>query len=627
MLDIIKNATNSRLARFFLAILLLCFILLWGMPQPNIKRERDLITSGKSTTTIDDYYLTLVDQSSRLALAYRLGRLFTPDEMQQYQIPTFVFNQLQQDTLLNEQARKMKISLSKDAIARAISADNMFQENGIFNKALFFGYLQQLRINENNFLDYYVQKEKRNQILSASLTGIKAPDTFHKALALYQGESRIADFFIIDLKEKVAAPTQEILQEWFETHKNEFRTPEYRTVSLLSMKLADFIKPADISVDEAKAYYAQNSSRFITPEKRIIEELRFPTREAADNAAQKIAEGVNFEDLVKAEKKTLDDIKKGPFAKNELPNYLASEVFELKHGQVSAVINDLQGPVIIRIAHITPSNPIPFKDAEQDIRQILAQNRAADYVRKSYTEIENARFEGASLKELSKQYELSLRTVTLDKAGKIIGGTDITDLPQKDILLNAIYQANEGSDFDPLPLQGGGYLWYRIDEIIPARNQTLEETEQAAVSQWTDEEIQRLLDKKAEDIFKQLSEGKSFISLIHELGVTQQTTPALRRRDSFKTFGTAGVKALFSGPKNHYGIIKTPMAKNRIIYQIKEVIAPGDTSADIPSADTRESINMMVKEDVMMEMLKAANKEHPLTINGANYNQIFNALQ
>ncbi|WP_208435253.1 peptidyl-prolyl cis-trans isomerase [Bartonella phoceensis] len=629
MLDIIRNATNSWFSRIFLAILLLCFIILWGIPQLHTKSERDLITSGKSTITVDDYRLTLADQSARLALASHLGRMFTPNEIQQYKIPAFVFNKLQQNILFDEQTRKMKISLSKDAIARILSADNMFQTNGVFDQNLFHNYLQRLRISENNFLDYYTQQEKRNQLIAASLSGMKAPDLFYKALALYQGETRTADYLLIDLKDKeiISDPDQETLQKWFETHKNEFRTPEYRTVSLLSMTLAEIIKPADISVDEMKAYYTQNASRFMIPEKRTIEELQFPTREAADNAAKKITDGLSFDALVKAENKTLNDIKKGPLTENELPSYIASEVFELKQGQVSTVINTIQGPVIIRVTHIEPSVSIPFEKVDENIRQILAQNRAMDAIRNNYTAIENARFEGASLKELANQYKLPLRTITIDKTGKTIEGTIPMDLPQEDILLDALYKSNEGVDLDPLSLQKGGYLWYKVDKIIPARDKTLEEAKQDVLAQWKNEETQRLLDEKAKDALQQLSEGKSLVSLAHTFGVEKQTTHPLRRQDSSEIFGAEGIKALFSGPKGHYGIVKGPVTTNRIVYQIKTVTMPQDTAPHTLSPDIRTNIDMIIREDLKLEMLQIANKEHPLEINSTLYHQIFNTLQ
>lgn len=629
MLDVIRSATNSWISRVFLAILLLCFILLWGIPQLHTRSERDLITSGKSIITIDDYRLALADQSARLAQAAHLGRMFTPNEMQQYQIPAFVFNQLQQNVLLDEQVRKMKINLSKDTIAHTISSDKMFQVNGTFDKDLFYNYLQHLRISESAFLNYYTKQEKRNQLIAALLSDIKAPNLFYKALALYQGEMRSADYLVIDLKGKqtIADPDHETLQKWFETHQSEFRTPEYRTVSLLSMQLNDFIKPNDISIDEAKAYYTQNESHFVTPEKRIFEELRFSTREEADKAAKKIADGLSFDELVKAEKKTLNDIKKGPLAENELPNHLASEIFELPQGQISPVINDLQGPILVRVTHIEPASALPFESVEENIRQTLAKNRAANEIRNNYVAIENARFEGASFKELADQYKLTLRTITLDKTGKTLEGTILTDLPQKDTLLNAIYQSNEGVDLDPLSFQNGGYLWYKVDKIIPARDKTLEEAKIDVLSQWKNEEIQRLLDEKAQSALKQLMEGKSLVALAQTLGVTKQTTPLLRRQDPSEILGVEGIKTLFSGPKGHYGIIKGPVVTNRIVYQIKSVTMPKDITPHTLPSEVRANIDMMIREDLKLEMLQIANKEHPLEINSKNYNQIFNALQ
>ncbi|WP_175869117.1 peptidyl-prolyl cis-trans isomerase [Bartonella gabonensis] len=629
MLDVIRSATNSWICRIFLAILLLCFILLWGIPHLHTKSERDLITSGKSIVTIDDYRLALADQSARLAQAAHLGRMFTPNEMQQYQIPAFVFNQLQQNVLLDEQVRQMKISLSKDTIAHTIGSDKMFQINGTFDKNLFYNYLQHLRISESAFLNYYTKQEKRTQLIAALLSEMKAPDLFYKALALYQGEMRSADYLVIDLKEKqtIADPDQETLQKWFETHQSKFRAPEYRTVSLLSMELNNFVKPKDISTDEAKAYYTQNASRFVTPEKRTFEELRFPTREEADNAAKKIADGVSFDELVKAEKKTLNDIKKGPLSENELPNHLASEVFELQQGQVSSVINDLQGPVLIRVIHIEPASSLPFESVEENIRQTLAKNRATDDIRNNYVAIENARFEGATFKELADQYKLTLRTITLDKTGKTLEGTILTDLPQQDTLLNAIYQSNEGVDLDPLSFQNSGYLWYKVDKIIPARNKTLEEAKIDVLSQWKSEEIQRLLDGKAQNALKQLMEGKNLVALAQTLGVTKQTTPLLRRQDPSEILGVEGIKTLFSGTQGHYGIIKGPVATNRIVYQIKSVTMPKDITPHTLSPDIRANIDMMIREDLKLEMLQIANKEHPLEINSKNYNQIFNALQ
>ncbi|AGF74370.1 peptidyl-prolyl cis-trans isomerase D [Bartonella australis AUST/NH1] len=629
MLDTLRNTQNSWVTKAFLAILLLCLLLLWNIPHLHTNNERDLVTSGKSTITVDTYRLALADYSLRLALASHLGRMFTPDEMQRYKIPAFVLNQLQQDVLFDEQARKMKINLSKNVIARIIGSDNIFQENGTFSRNLFLNYLQKLPVSENGLIDYYIQREKRHQLISASLSGMKVPSLFYKALAHYEEEARTADYLVISLEKEgaIADPDQKTLQKWFDINKNKFRAPEYRAVSLLSMTAAKFIKPENISADEVKAYYTQNPSRFIAPEKRTIEELRFSSREAADEAAKKITNGMSFDDLVKEEKKTLDSIKKGPLTESEIPSRIASEVFNLEKGQVSPVINDIQGPVIIRVIHITPSASVPFESAEKDIRQALAQSRAAADIRDNYMKIENARFEGASLQELADQYKLPLHKITIDKTGKTIEGVEVTNLPQKEVLLDSVYQSNEGAELDPLSLPEGGYLWYQVDTIIPSHDRALEEVKQDAITQWKSEKVQRLLDEKSQNALQKLIEGGSLDSLAHKLGTTKQKTRALRRKDSSEILGSEGVKELFSGPTGHRGIIKGAVKTNRIIYEITASITPPNTAVHTFSSDVRANMDMIIKEDLKQQMLHAANKEHPLQINGSNYNRILNSLQ
>ncbi|MFT4347251.1 peptidyl-prolyl cis-trans isomerase [Bartonella ancashensis] len=629
MLNSIRNAASHWIARVFFTILLLCFVFLWGVPQLYTTHKEDLISSGKSTITIDSYRLALFDQALRIASASQLGRMFSQDEIQQYRIPAFVFDQLRQDVLLDEQAYRMKIGLSKDMLAHIISADNVFQNDGVFDERLFFNYLKQSNVNQNNLLDFYAQKGKRNQLVAASLDGMKLPDILHKALFLHKEEKRVADYFIISVNKdkKIIDPDPETLQKWFDARKDHFRSPEYRTVSLLSMSPKEVVKQENISIDEIRDYYTQNASRFTTPEKRIIEELRFSTREAADEAAQKIIKGLSFENLVKAEKKTLKEITKGPLGKNEFPDYLASEIFELKQGQISPVINSLQGPLIIRVIRIIPSGPVSFEKVKEEILQTLIQNRATTVIRNQYAAVEDSRFEGLSFEELSNQYNLPLRKITLDRTGKTIEGTVVADLPQKETLLKAIYQSTENAELDPIPLHGGGYVWYQVDQIIPSRSRPLAEVKQDAIAQWKHEEAQRILDEKANNILKQLTEGKKFDALADQLGVKKQTTQALRRQDSLDLFGKEGIKALFSGPKGHYGAVKSTTEESRIIYKVITLTVPENVEDLTISPDIRASMDMMIREDLKLGMLQFANSEHPVKINGQNYNRIFNIAQ
>ncbi|MBI0003295.1 SurA N-terminal domain-containing protein [Bartonella sp. M0177] len=629
MLDTIRSAVNSWIAKVFLGLLVLCFVLLWGVPELRRTSGHDLFTSGKSTIKANTYRLALQDQIKLFSGTNQLPRLLSEAEAKQYGLPQMALSQLQQDVLLDEQVRLMKIGVSKDGIARAIGADRFFQQQGQFDRNIFLSYLKQEGLPEADFIDYLAGKEKRNQLIYSAVNDMAAPDVFYSALLNYRNETRSVDYLLVTKKEigEIKDPTSEQLQKSFDAHKAEFHAPEYRQVTLMEMTPESLLKPADISEDEIKDYYTRNASRFMSPEERTVQILRFKTREQADNAAAKLRDGGTFEDLVSAEHKTLEDITKGPAAKTGFSSTIARDIFELELNKVSDVINDLEGPVIMRVVKITPQGPTPLEKAEPDIRNRLAKENAANAMRDNHDAIENARFEGASLDELAKQYKLDLRKITIDSKAQTPDGKALGELPQQSMLVDNIFQATEGADLDPIAIKGGGYLWYRVDKIVDARDQTLDEVKDKVVTLWKAEETQRLLDEKASKLEQELKDHKTLDDLARELGVTKKTARGLKRGGSDEVLGADGVNAAFSGPKGHSGVSKAADKDQRIVYLVTESVLPLNTDPKSLEPQLKTNIDAMVGADLGLEILDIANAKAPVKANIANLKAITNNLQ
>ncbi|AQT44631.1 peptidyl-prolyl cis-trans isomerase D [Bartonella apihabitans] len=629
MLDTIRSAVNSWIAKVFLGLLVLCFVLLWGVPELRRTSGHDLFTSGKSTIKANTYRLALQDQIKLFASTNQLPRLLSEAEAKQYGLPQMALSQLQQDVLLDEQVRLMKIGVSKDGIARAIGADRFFQQQGQFDRTIFLSYLKQEGLPEADFIDYLAGKEKRNQLVYSAVNDMAAPDVFYSALLNYRNETRSVDYLLVTKKEigEIKAPTSEQLQKSFDAHKAEFHAPEYRQVTLMEMTPESLLKPADISEDEIKDYYTRNASRFMSPEERTVQILRFKTRQEADNASAKLRDGKTFEDLVSEEHKTLEDITKGPAAKTGFSSTIARDIFELELNKVSDVINDLEGPVIMRVVKITPQGPTPLEKAEPDIRNRLAKENAANAMRDNHDAIENARFEGASLDELAKQYKLDLRKVTIDSKAQTPDGKAVADLPQQSMLVDNIFQATEGADLDPIAIKGGGYLWYRVDKIVDSRDQTLDEVKDKVVALWKAGETQRLLDEKASKLEQELKDHKTLDDLARELGVAKKTARGLKRGGSDEVLGADGINAAFSGPKGHSGVSKAADKDQRIVYLVTESVQPLNIDPKSLEPQLKTNIDAMVGADLGLAILELANAKAPVKANIANLKAITNNLQ
>ena len=629
MLDTIRSAVNSWIAKVFLGLLVLCFVLLWGVPELRRTSGHDLFTSGKSTIKANTYRFALQDQIKLFSSSNRLPRLLSEAEAAQYGLPQMALSQLQQDVLLDEQVRLMKIGVSKDGIARAIGADRFFQQQGQFNRTIFLSYLKQQGLPEADFIDYLAGKEKRNQLVYSAVNDMTAPNVFYSALLNYRNETRSVDYLLVTKKEigEIKDPTSEQLQKSFDTHKAEFHAPEYRQVTLMEMTPESLLKPADISEDEIKDYYTRNASRFISPEERTVQILRFKTRQEADNASAKLRDGTTFEDLVSEEHKTLEDITKGPAAKTGFSSTIARDIFELELNKVSDVINDLEGPVIMRVVKITPQGPTPLEKAEPDIRNRLAKENAANAMRDNHDAIENARFEGVSLDELAKQYKLDLRKVTIDSKAQTPDGQAVGDLPQQSMLVDNIFQAAEGADLDPIAIKGGGYLWYRVDKVVNARDRTLDEVKDKVVALWKADETQRLLDEKASKLEQELKDHKTLDNLAQELGVAKKTARGLKRGGSDEVLGADGINAAFSGPKGHSGVSKAADKEQRIVYLVTESVEPLNTDPKSLEPQLKTNIDAMVGADLGLAILDLANAKAPVKYNVENLKAITNKLQ
>ena len=108
--------------------------------------------------------------------------------------------------------------------------------------------------------DYFANRAQvavRQQIVEAVSDGLKAPDTFLRALALYRGEDRTVEFLTLpkSLVEPVEAPADDVLAKWFEEHKANYAAPEYRKISYVKLEPADIADEGAITDEAVKADY------------------------------------------------------------------------------------------------------------------------------------------------------------------------------------------------------------------------------------------------------------------------------------------------------------------------------------------------------------------------------------
>jgi peptidyl-prolyl cis-trans isomerase D len=618
MLGTLRIAASSWVAKILLGILVISFAV-WGISGQIFSGPGSAVAKvGDTPVSIMEYRLAYDRQIS--LLSQQLGSRITREQAQAFGVDNQVLSQLVAGAVLDELADDMGLGVSKDMLARLTASDPAFQgPDGRFDRRRFEFVLSQVGMRPDDYIRNRENAAVRQQIIEAVTDGLKAPDALLKAMALYQGEDRTVDYVVLprSLVEPIENPPEETLSKWFEEHKADYAAPEYRTISYVKLEPEDIADPSVISDEQAHDYYEKNKRLYTTPEKRTIEQIVFPDDEAAKTAQESTRSGTTFEDLVEAQGKTLDDVKLGTFAKEDIPDKaIAEAAFKLSENEISQIVHGTFGPVLLRVTDIEEAKTRPFDEVKDDIKKRLALDEANRILLDVYDQYEDARAGGATMAEAAKQLKLDMKTVeAVDRTGLSPDGTIVKDIPQSEELLRQAFASEEGVENPPLNTDKNGFIFYEVDKITPARDRSLEEVHEKVLKDWKDVQANARLSEKASEFEKQLQDGKTLEDIAAEVGEEVQIKRGLRRGADDADFGRAGVDAVFGIPKGSTGVFAGPSGDSRVLFKVTEVFEPAGAGPEAVPEEMREAVADGIAGDLLDGLVTQLRDRYTISVN------------
>jgi peptidyl-prolyl cis-trans isomerase D len=622
MLEALRKAAGTWVAKGLLVILVISFAI-WGISGQlhNGFGGTDVISVGSTAVTVADYRLAYDRQVN--VMSQRLGQRLTREQAQSLGIDQQVLGQLVAGAVLDEQARKLGLGVSKDRLAALTAEDAAFHgSDGKFDRRAFEYVLRQVGMSPD---DYFLNRQQvavRQQIVEAVSDGIVAPDAFLRAVSLYRGEDRTAEYLVLSrtLVEPIAPPDGAALSTWFDEHKADYAAPEYRKIAYVKLEPADISDPSAVSDEEIAEDYEKNKARFTTAETRTIEQLVFPSAEAAQAARSSLNGGATFEEVVTAAGKTMADVKLGTFAKGAVADPAVAEAaFALAPNAVSDVVTGAFGPVLVRVTEVAPENVKPLAEVRDSIRNDLALAEASRILLDVHDSYEDARAGGSTMREAADRLKLKVVTVeAIDRTGRRPDGTVINDLPQSNDLIQGAFDTDVDVENPAIPTSASGFLFYEVEDITAARDRTLDEVREKVVADWTAQEAQARLAAKATELGKRLKDGTTLDQLASELSLEKQTKRGLRRGADDADFGQAGVAAVFGVAENGTGVAAAPDSTSQILFKVTEVFEPAGAGPEAVAANERTAFSQGLADDLLDEMVAQLQGEFTVSINQGN---------
>src|SRR5262249_9532418 len=144
-------------------------------------------------------------------------------------------------------------------------------------------------------------------------------------------------------------------------------------------------------------------------------------------------------------------------------------------------------------------------------------------------------------------------------------------------------------DNDPLQISRGpgdsGYVWYDVLSISPSRERPLEEVKDRVAQRWREDQIDKRLRTKADEMVGQIRGGAKLADLVQAAGLKLETANSCKRGADAPGMSAPGVEAVFTAEKGEAGQTEGAKPGERVVYVVTDIIEP---KVDLASADTKE---------------------------------------
>src|SRR3954447_4338237 len=341
MLRGMRKASSNWLGKTIMAVVMGVLIIsfgVWGIA--DIFKgfgQSTLATVGRTEISINEFRQLYTDKLQQIGRQF--GRPLTMDQARAFGIDRQLLQQTIAEATLDEEARRLGLGQSDAETMRMIVNDPNFKGvGGNFDPQRFQALIRQFGFSEQRYVADQRRVSLRRQIAGTITAGLEPPKTMIEALSRFQNEQRSIEYVKLDAAHAgtIDPPSPETLAAYFEDHKTQFRAPEYRKVSFVTVTPDVIGKWSEVSDEDARKLFEQRRDQLGTPEKREVSQMVFPSVEEASAARNRLTSGLSFEDLAKERGLNASDLDLGLVAKSGiLDPAIADASFSLPSGEVS----------------------------------------------------------------------------------------------------------------------------------------------------------------------------------------------------------------------------------------------------------------------------------------------------
>ncbi len=421
------------------------------------------------------------------------------------------------------------LSVGDEALRDEIVAMQQFRGlDGEFDREAYRFALEQAGMSESEFEEDIRAETARSFLQAAVMAGVTMPEPYIGSLIQYLGERRTVSWAVLgrgDLETGLPVPEESDLEAYHSENEDRFTVPERKRITYALLTPDMIIDTVELDEQALRDAYEARQEEFNQPERRLVERLAFSSQEAAAEAKARLESGeTGFEDLVEARGLELADVDLGDVAQADLDG-AGEAVFAAEVSDVVGPLPTPVGPALFRINGVLSAQETSFEEALPDLRAELAADRARRVIDSRIDAVDDLLAGGATIEDLARETELEL--------GEIAWHEGMTDGIAAYESFRSAAAGLTAEDYpEVIQLDEGGIFAMRLDEVVPAEVQPLDEVRDAVAAGWERDQLVKALKNKVEPLVSEMENGASLADVGLEVDGDQTITRQAYQADA-----------------------------------------------------------------------------------------------
>ena len=502
MLNLFRIFSRSFIAKFFLGVVVLSFIIAGGISSSQLS-DKSIATVGKQNVSFLEFYNEY--QKRRQSLEFKD---YSKEDLRQMGFAQNVLNGIISRKLIHAEASDLNLSVSDKTLAEKIQNTKYFQRNGKFDTTIFKRALRASGYNEDAYIKLLENELISERYTNTMITTDFATPNLEKIIDRAIDQKRSGLVAKKSLKSvKIDSSKDSDVQMHYSANKEDFRVPEQRDISALVLSV-NAIKKSIIDED-VKKEFKTNKDSYAIAEKRSFYNIS-GTMDKLINIKADVESGKSLSKSVKTHlKKPLKSFLKKDIKKSDVPEYIAKAAFNTKAKTFSNIQSGAFGTSIIWVESIKESSIPKYSSIKNKIKTTMANEKLLDLLNTAEDSISG----GATIEEVAKPLKLKIQKVSnVDINGGKPAFTKNINFTKE------AFQIQEGETSMAVELEENSFAFVRVDEIrqtyIPAfkdiKSKALASYKTRAKSTVMQEQLSALQAVESESEFKKMAKKFKF---------------------------------------------------------------------------------------------------------------------